>query len=99
MDIREFIKEYGITKEQFCTMAHIGTRTLTMYERGEKVNEKSLAKIENVVYVMRKYNYKKEPYDYSKAFGFFGRFYKEKYHENVREYMQKFEELMRAEGF
>lgn len=90
MNMREFYEKYNLNKYYFAEMAHVGSKTLLKYERGEKIQEKSRMRIEKAMYVVVKNEYVRPKHQ-----GGFDPVYNSHFLRVTQEYIKHFDELLK----
>ena len=97
INMEEFYEKYNLNKYEFSEMAHVGTRTLLKYMRGEVIREESKQKIELAINTVNKYNLVRPSFNHSQAFNW-GVLYRNEWTTILRKYKENFEELLRKEA-
>lgn len=91
-NMREFYEKYHLNKYYFAEMAHVGSKTLLKYERGEAIRADSKARIERAIAVVEKHNCVRPRFG-----GMFGLFADRDFARRNQEYMRQFEYLLNKE--
>ena len=72
INMEEFYEKYNLNKYEFSEMAHVGTRTLLKYMRGEVIREESKQRIELAINTVKKYNLVRPSFNHSQALNWGG---------------------------
>lgn len=93
MLITEFYEKYKLSAQSFSEVAHVGTRTLRKYERGEWIRAETRKRIELAMYVAIKHDLVRPVCDCrpGDASGYM------RHHRTILEYNKTFETLLEKE--
>lgn len=97
MNMRGFYKKYNLNKYEFAYIAEVSHRSLEKFANGEPIRSDTKLRIETAMRVAEKYDLKRPKFNYSESLGFFGISYKNKFHEDVRNYEERFKRLIEEE--